>query len=125
MGNKMSNNPIIITLNRNLMNNEILIKILKEEGYDPVGVNNLEELDHEIEQIDKINLVLMDISGFNRQVWKSCERLRVLEIPFLVLSPHQHHVIEKESRMYGAEGFLVKPLVVKELLVLIKNLIQI
>jgi DNA-binding response OmpR family regulator len=32
--------------------------------------------------------------------------------------------MEKQSMVYGANGFLVKPLVVKELLLLIKSLIE-
>ncbi|NYB53081.1 MAG: response regulator transcription factor [Methanobacteriaceae archaeon] len=115
--------PLILALNRNQRNNDILIKILKKEGYDAYGFQDPAELDKEVQRREKINLVLMDISGFNRSVWESCERLRTLEIPFLVLSPQQHQAVEKQSMMHGAHGVLVKPLVVKELLILIKNLI--
>jgi CheY-like chemotaxis protein len=120
---KMPSKPLILALNRNQRNNDILIKILGEEGYQVVGVKDPSEIDQEIRLRDKINLVLMDISGFNQTVWESCERLRILEIPFLVLSPQHHHAIEKQSKIHGAEGVLVKPLVVKELLLLIKSLI--
>ncbi|HII84343.1 MAG TPA: response regulator, partial [Methanobacterium subterraneum] len=51
----------------------------------------------------------MDISGFNRSIWDSCERLRVLEIPFLVLSPQHQQAVEKQSKIHGAHGVLVKP----------------
>lgn len=120
----MPSEPFIIALNRNPRNNEILIKILGEEGYHVVGVSDPAELDQEVQLSQEINLVLMDISGFNRSVWESCERLRTLKIPFLVLSPQQHQAVEKRSMMHGAQGVLVKPLVVKELLLLIKSLIQ-
>jgi DNA-binding response OmpR family regulator len=116
--------PVILALNRNQRNLDILIKILGEEGYHVVGVLSPEELDKEVEIQETINLVLMDISGFNRSIWDSCERLRVMEIPFLVLSPQHHHAVEKQSRMHGAHGVLVKPLVVKELLLLIKSFIE-
>lgn len=119
----MTSEPLILALNRNRRNLDILTKILVEEGYVVVGVSDTAELDKEVELREKINLVLMDISGFNRNIWESCERLRILEIPFLVLSPHHHHAVEKQSMVYGANGFLVKPLVVKELLLLIKSLI--
>ena len=120
----MSSPPLILALNRNQRNNDILIKILGEEGYKVVGVNDPAELDQEIKLREDIDLVLMDISGFNRNVWESCERLRVLEIPFLVFSPQQHQAVEKQSIMHGAQGVLVKPLVVKELLLLIRSLIE-
>ncbi|MBI4814323.1 MAG: response regulator [Methanobacterium sp.] len=120
----MSLEPLILALNHNPRNLDLLIKILGNEGYEVVGVLDPAELDREVELRKKINLVLMDISGFNRSVWESCEHLRILEIPFLVLSPHHHHAVEKQSMVYGANGFLVKPLVVKELLILIKSLIE-
>jgi CheY-like chemotaxis protein len=114
--------PLIVALNRNPRNLEILAKIIGDEGYNVVGVNDPAELDKEVKKRDNISLVLMDISGFNQTVWKSCEDLRMLEIPFLVLSPQQHKAVEKQSMMHGAQGVLVKPLVVKELLILIKNM---
>ena len=115
---------VILALNRNQRNLDILIKILGEEGYQVIGVLSPEELDKEVENQETINLVPMDISGFNRSIWDSCERLRVLEIPFLVLSPQHQQAVEKQSRMHGAHGVLVKPLVVKELLLLIKSFIE-
>ncbi|WP_321421975.1 response regulator [uncultured Methanobacterium sp.] len=116
--------PLILALNHNQRNLDILIKILGEAGYEVGGVSSPAELDREVDIRENINLVLIDISGFNRNIWESCERLRILEIPFLVLSPHHHQAVEKQSMVYGANGFLVKPLVVKELLLLIKSLIE-
>jgi DNA-binding response OmpR family regulator len=121
---EMSSKPLILALNRNQRNLDILIKILGKEGYEVVGVSNPAKMDEEVEVREKINLVLMDISGFNQSIWESCERLRILEIPFLVLSPHHHQAVKKQSVVYGANGFLVKPLVVKELLLLINSLIE-
>lgn len=121
----MSNNPLILTLNRNKRNSDILTKFLEEEGYNVVALLDLPELDAEVEKSNSsVDLVLMDISGFNKTIWESCERLREIEVPFLVISPHQHAAIEKQSRETGAHGVVVKPLVVKELLLLIKSLIK-
>lgn len=119
----MSSKPLILALNRNQRNNEILMKFLGDEGYQVVGVSDPGELDQEVKLREKINLVLMDISGFNRSIWDSCERLRFLEIPFIVLSPQQQNAVKKQGMRYGAQGVLVKPLAVKEFLLLIKSLI--
>lgn len=121
---KMSLKPLILALNRNKRNLEILEKILGKEGYQVVGVLNPPEMDAEVEKQKKIGLVLMDISGFDKSIWTSCERLRIQEIPFLVLSPHHQRAVEEQSKIQGAHGVLVKPLVVKELLILIKSLIE-
>ncbi|BDZ68959.1 hypothetical protein GCM10025860_24070 [Methanobacterium ferruginis] len=120
---EMSSKPLILALNRNQRNLDILVKVLGEGGYEVVGLKEPAQLDKEVEAREKIDLVLMDISGFNRSVWDSCERLRILEIPFLVLSPQQHRAVEKQSMMHGAQGVLIKPLVIKELLQLIGSLI--
>jgi len=119
----MSSKPLILALNRNQRNLDILIEIVGEAGYEVVGVKDPAQLDREVEKREKIDLVLMDISGFNRSIWNSCERLRVLEIPFLVLSPQQHQLVEKQSMMHGAHRVLIKPLMVRELLQLIGSLI--
>ncbi|HMK53681.1 MAG TPA: response regulator [Methanobacteriaceae archaeon] len=120
----MSSKPFIVALNRNQRNLEILSKFLEQEGYSTLGVLNPAALDETVRKKDNISLVLMDISGFNSKVWESCELLRQREIPFLVLSPHQQSAVEKHSKRHGAQGVLVKPLVVKELLLLIKGLIE-
>jgi DNA-binding response OmpR family regulator len=73
---------------------------------------------------EKVDLVLIDISVFNQNIWKYCEDLRILDIPFLVLSPQQHRVIEEQGMKQGAERVLVKPLVIKELLLLVKSLVE-
>ena len=55
---------------------------------------------------------------------ESCEDLRLLDIPFLVLSPQQHRVIEEQGMKQGSKRVLVKPLVIKELLYLVKSLVE-
>lgn len=116
--------PLIFSLSRNKRNSDILVKILGEQGYDVAGFSEPIEMVSEAKNREKVDLVLMDISGFNRNIWKSCEDLRLLDITFLVLSPQQHRVIEEQSMKQGAERVLVKPLVIKELLLLVKSLVE-
>ncbi len=116
--------PLIFSLSRNKRNSDILVKILGEQGYEVAGFSDPIEMVSEAKIIEKVDLVLMDISGFNQNIWKSCEDLRLLDISFLVLSPQQHRVIEEQSMKQGAERVLVKPLVIKELLLLVKSLVE-
>lgn len=116
--------PLIFSLSRNKRNSDILVKILGEQGYEVAGFSEPIEMVSEAKNREKVDLVLMDISGFNQNIWKSCEDLRLLDIPFLVLSPQQHRVIEEQSMKQGAERVLVKPLVIKELLLLVKSLVE-
>lgn len=116
--------PLIFSLSRNKRNSDILVKILGEQGYEVAGFSEPIEMVSESKNREKVDLVLMDISGFNQNIWKSCEDLRILDIPFLVLSPQQHRVIEEQGMKQGAERVLVKPLVIRELLLLVKSLVE-
>jgi DNA-binding response OmpR family regulator len=116
--------PLIFSLSRNKRNLDILVKILGKEGYEVSGFLNPVEMVPEVKKREKVDLVLMDISGFNQDIWKSCEDLRLLEVPFLVLSPQHHRAVEEQSMKQGAERVLVKPLVIKELLLLVKSLVE-
>jgi DNA-binding response OmpR family regulator len=120
----MSSKPVILALNRNPKNLEILTKILKEEGYDVMGALNQQELEEFTSSTEKIDMAILDISGFNKTIWDSCEHLRVKKIPFLVLSPHQQKTVEKQGMLSGAKGVMTKPLAIKELLFIIKNMID-
>ncbi|GAB4182382.1 MAG: hypothetical protein Fur006_18170 [Coleofasciculaceae cyanobacterium] len=73
---------------------------------------------------ETVGVALVDISGFDRSIWKYCERLRELKIPFLVLSPKQSAAIRQESLAHGAQSMLVKPLAVQELLAILRTLLD-
>lgn len=118
------NKPLIFSLSRNKRNNDILVKILGEQGYEVAGCTDPVGMVSDAKNREKVNLVIMDISGFNQNIWKSCEDLRLLDIPFLVLNPQQHRVIEEQGMKQGAKRVLVKPLVIKELLYLVKSLVE-
>ena len=74
--------------------------------------------------LGRYGLALVDIAGFDRAIWERCEGLRHHKIPFLVLSPRQSAAIQQASLTHGARGVLIKPLVVRELLGLIRSLLE-
>ena len=84
----------------------------------------LEEFDQALTEANGIGLALVDIAGFDRRIWERCEGLRHHKIPFLVLSPKQSVAIQQASLTHGARGVLIKPLVVRELLGLIRSLLE-
>lgn len=120
----MLKKSFILILNRNRKNLELLTRFISAEGYDVKGISDPVELNESVNTNEKVDLVLMDISGFNKTIWDSCEILREKEIPFIVLSPTQRIDIQRHSMEKGAEGFIVKPLVIKELLLLIKGFLE-
>jgi DNA-binding response OmpR family regulator len=120
----MKASPLLLAVDRNRQNLELLAKFLGKEGYQMVTATTLEEFDHVIPEADKIWLALVDIAGFDRSIWERCEGLRAKKIPFLVLSPKQSTVLQHASLTHGARGVMIKPLVVKELLGIIRSLLE-
>ena len=119
----MNNQPLLLAVDRNQRNLELLTQFLSREGYQTCTLSRLEQFNQVLDQSDEIALALVDISGFDRRIWVCCERLREAKIPFLVLSPRQSAAIQQESLTHGASSILVKPLVVRELLGLIRSLL--
>lgn len=115
--------PLILTVDRNRRNLELLAQFLDKEGYQSFGVSSIDEFEQALTQATEIALVLVDIAGFDSQIWKLCEQVRDQQIPFLVISPRQSTAIQQESVASGARSMLVKPLVVKELLRFIRSLL--
>ncbi len=119
----MKPKPLILTVDRNRRNLGLLAQFLDKDGYQSFGATSIEEFEQALSRAAEIKLVLVDISGFDSQIWKLCEWLRDEQIPFLIISPRQSAAIEQESVTYGARSMLVKPLVVKELLRFIRSLL--
>lgn len=115
---------VILAVDRNHRNLELLSQFLEREGYQTLTAATLEECDQVLADADGIGMALVDISGFDRRIWERCEGLRHHKIPFLVLSPKQSVALQQASLTHGARGILIKPLMVKELLGLVRSLLE-
>ncbi|GAB4525284.1 MAG: hypothetical protein Tsb0014_04520 [Pleurocapsa sp.] len=120
----MSEKPLILTVDTNRRNLELLNKFLGKEGYRTVSATSLEELDRILNRSLELQLVLLDISGFNSHIWQHCEQIKERHIPFLVISPRQNTAIQQASIVHGANSMLVKPLAIRQFLSLIKGLLE-
>jgi len=118
----MKGAPLILAVDRNRRNLELLCQFLDKEGYQLLTATTLDDFDRALADSDDIRLALVDISGFDRSIWERCEGLRARKVPFLVLSLKQSTALQQASLTHGAHGVLVKPLVVKELLGIIRSL---
>jgi DNA-binding response OmpR family regulator len=124
MEDGMNVRPVILGVDRNHRNLELLSQFLEREGYQTRTAATLEEIDRVLAGANSIGLALVDIAGFDRAIWERCEGLRHHKIPFLVLSPRQSAAIQQTSLSHGARGVLIKPLIVKELLGLVRSLLE-
>ncbi|MFC2003956.1 response regulator [Chloroflexota bacterium] len=113
----------ILSVGSNRANLELLSQQLVKEGYETLSAASLEELDNSIQKKKDIALALIDLSGFDENIWERCEALRKAKIPFIVISPQRSPLIQKDSMKHGASGLLVKPLGIKELLEYIHTLL--
>lgn len=118
----MSGNRLVLVVEHNRRNMELLVEFLEKEGYRAKGVVDLDGVDEALRE--GVDLVLVDLAGFDRTVWEHCEKLRRCGIPFLIISPQQSSAVRQQSISRGASGVLVKPLIVKELAGLIRNLLE-
>ncbi len=119
----MNDNPLILALDHNQRNLELLTQFLGREGYQVLAVSSIEEIEQALMHSQEIDLALVDIAGFDRRIWEVCDRLRFQDIPFFVLSHKQNVAIQQQSLVHGARSMLVKPLVIKELLGIIRSLL--
>ncbi len=112
----LAKKPVIVVANSNQADLGLLSQQLVKEGYDTQNAASLEELDERIRISKKIDLVLIDLSGFDQRIWERCDTLRKAKIPYIVISPQRSPLIQRESMKHGASCLLVKPLGIKELL---------
>ena len=119
----MSGKRTILTVDRNAKNLELLHQFLQKQGYPCVPAESLEALDRILGDVSEIGLAMIDISGFDRQIWLRCEQLAGFDIPLVGISPKSLDAIYQESLAHGARNVLKKPLVLRELLGLLENLL--
>jgi DNA-binding response OmpR family regulator len=103
-------------VDNNRSNLEQLARQLEEEGYVTVGASSLEEMDSAIKGQENIKLALLDLAGFDESIWERCDQLHEAKIPFIAVAPQRSPSIQRDSMKHGANGLLVKPLGIKELI---------
>jgi DNA-binding response OmpR family regulator len=121
----MKTNTVVLLVNRNQRNLELLAEQLGKGGYAISTASSLEEFDQALDGEIDVAVALVDITGFDQGIWERCEQLRSKKSPFLVVSPRQSTAIQQASLSHGARGVMVKPLVVKELMGLIKSMLEV
>lgn len=114
----------LLLVNRLPRNLQLLTDFLAKEGYPTVSAATYEEIDLVLANTPPLAGALVDITGFDAEIWARCEQLRMAKIPFLVVSPRQSAAIQQASLSHGARGVMVKPLVVKELIGVIQSILE-
>ena len=115
---------LVLLVNRNRRNLALLVRYMEREGYQTLSALNLEAFDKVLEETENIALALVDVTGFNPEIWERCDRLYRSTVPFLVIAPRDLSVLQHASMTHGAQGVLVKPLVPNKLMRLVHRLVE-
>jgi DNA-binding response OmpR family regulator len=116
--------PVILAVSHNPRNLDLLRHVVGTAGYQLLPAVSLAAFERALAHPEAMRLALVDITGFDARIWGPCEHLRAQGIPFLVLSPHQSQALQQASLSHGAQRFLAKPLVIRELLGLMRSLLE-
>ncbi len=119
----MSEPTVLLVLSFNRRNLELLTQVLERANYQIIATSNYTELERALSNYVTVSLGLIDLAGCDRHIWSYCEQLQVANIPFLTFTPQYNPVVERDSLAHGARSVLVKPLVIKNLLLLINSLV--
>jgi DNA-binding response OmpR family regulator len=115
----------ILVVEHNPCNLDMLRTLIEQEGYQVLGATTLEEFDQALAGVMTIRLTLVDVEGFDRSIWARCEALRMRGIPFLVIALETEVILRQESYQHGASGVLMKPLIIKEFVTVLGNLLEV
>lgn len=99
----------ILVVGHNPTNVTLMQQLLDQEGFQTAAATSLHGVDTLLQASEPLDLALVDLTGFDATVWQRCERLRELQIPFLLISPRSvgSPVIVPSG---GAPTILTKPL---------------
>ncbi|MBE9059553.1 two-component system response regulator [cf. Phormidesmis sp. LEGE 11477] len=115
---------LILCVGRNCRNQELLSQVLEKAGYSVRTALNCETLTQMVDQ-SSISLVLLDVAGFDRQIWQHCRMLKSHRIPYFLITPSggAHLSASYRQQYFNAQEddtpLLVKPLSIRLLLALI------
>ncbi len=97
---------------------------MSEQKDDILPVANIEDFDHVLTDPNRLDVALVDITGFDHTIWQYCAELRARDVPLLLVAPRKSAAIAEAGAEHGTSNVMVKPLVIRELLNLIELLIQ-
>lgn len=108
----------ILIVDDNQDNRELVVKILKNRGYKMIEAVDGEDAIRKAEE-EKPALILMDISLPKIDGYEVTRRLKIMEdlkdIPVIALTAHAMKGDMEKALFSGCEGYITKPINVREL----------
>lgn len=113
----------LLILSKIPKNIELMADFLKKHGFDSVPASSYEQLEEALSN-NSFDAALLDISGFDSKIWSYCEKIKYTGKDFLIISSVKNPKIDHEGLKKGAKGVIGKPVVMKELIELIKAMLK-
>ncbi len=110
----------ILVVAKHGKNLQLLADFLDDQGYSALTASTIKEVDETLQGLDRLNMALIDVTGFGDSIWDRCERIRKGGVPFFIISPRKTGKAEEKSLSKGARDVLTKPLEKKRLLKLVE-----
>lgn len=111
----------ILLVNKNPKNLELLANFFNKNQIESLLASDYPTLDKLIRE--EFALALLDITGFDVNIWNYCKKLQEKNIPFLIISAKVSNDLTQTSIKEGAKGVLLKPLSPQKLLSLVKEFV--
>lgn len=114
----------VLLVGTQLRNLELLAKFIEKLGYYSLWAQGLDQLDKILEAEEVIDLVLIDVTGFDESIWQRCQCFHKKGSRMLIISHHHSLMLQKQGIALGVSSVLVKPLAMLELTELIRALLS-
>lgn len=115
---------MILLVGTNARNLTLLEQLLGRQGYACRTACGLAELDTALADQPQFDLALVDVTGFDASIWDRCQKLHAAMTRLLIISPRQSATLRAEGLAHGARDVLIKPLVMRELIELVRGLLR-
>jgi two-component system cell cycle response regulator DivK len=117
----------VLVVDDNQDSRELVVKVLKNKGYEMIeAVDGEEAIEKAI--AERPNLILLDISIPKLNGYEVTQKLKDMEefenIPIVALTAHAMKGDRKKALEAGCEGYITKPINVRELPAQVKSFIK-
>lgn len=114
----------ILVVEQNQKNAELINTALIKFGFICSSTSDYAALDTALAENNFFDIVLMDVTGFDADIWERCKKIHQLNIPLLILSAKPSAALQQHGMKYGARGIVSKPVILKDFVNLIYSLIN-
>lgn len=120
----MTEKALVVTLGKRDENQRLLAEALREMNYEVEIIANKTELSSTLSESPEPDLCIIDIDGYDPDIWKISKQFAERSIPILIVTSADADRVQAEGGDYGIGSVLSKPLDGAELTTTINLLLK-